>query len=383
MEMVVKNTKTASVKSTIKLFGVDNGTREVHAIVESCSEDTLQSWQLIEEQLDRIERENGLSQDNRMFTRIFIDDISKQAGLLRENFPDLFKKNISFVGQAPLLNGKKMSAWVYYVDGEENVESHDSGNVFHSNGLSHIWTSNICSEENKTVGGQTTELFEKYNQVLRTQNLNLKDHAIRTWLFSSDVDHEYQELVDARKDYFEKHGLTDQTHYISSTGIEGKHENPNNLVFMDAYSIAGIDQEQIRFLHAPKNLCPTHDYGVTFERATEVSYGDRKHIFISGTASINNKGEIVHVGDVEQQTQRTIDNINALLDEAECSLEDLAMAIVYLRNPEDIQLVKNVAEPKLPGIPKVYVHGAVCRPKWLVEIEGIAIKETNSKFKNF
>ena len=31
----------------------------------------------------------------------------------------------------------------------------------------------------------------------------------------------------------------------------------------------------------------TYEYGVTFERGTAVTYGDRRHVFIAGTASID------------------------------------------------------------------------------------------------
>ena len=61
---------------------------------------------------------------------------------------------------------------------------------------------------------------------------------------------------------------------------------------MDTYAVKGLQPGQIQFLYAPTHLNPTYEYGVTFERGTAVTYGDRKQIFISGTASIDNKGEI-------------------------------------------------------------------------------------------
>jgi len=94
------------------------------------------------------------------------------------------------------------------------------------------------------------------------------------WLFVKDVDVNYQGVVVARKALFEGLGLTPGTHYISSTGIEGRHSDPGVNVLMDAYSVGGISPEQIRFLTAPEMLNPTHEYGVTFERGTAVDYGD-------------------------------------------------------------------------------------------------------------
>ena len=73
---------------------------------------------------------------------------------------------------------------------------------------------------------------------------------------------------------------------------------------MDTYAVLGIRQEQIHYLYAPTHLNPTYEYGVSFERGTYVDYGDRRQVFISGTASINHRGEVVHPGDIRKQTER-------------------------------------------------------------------------------
>ena len=73
---------------------------------------------------------------------------------------------------------------------------------------------------------------------------------------------------------------------------------------LDSYAMTGFLPEQQRYLYAPTHLNKTYEYGVTFERGTLMQYGDRNHIYISGTASINNQGEVVHVGNIILQTQR-------------------------------------------------------------------------------
>ena len=105
-------------------------------------------------------------------------------------------------------------------------------------------------------------------------------------------------MVKARKEVFITQNLTEKTHYIASTGIEGRHADPSVLVQMDSYAVDGLEPGQIQFLYAPTHLNPTYEYGVTFERGTAVTYGDRKQVFISGTASIDNRGEIVYPGDI-------------------------------------------------------------------------------------
>ena len=66
-----------------------------------------------------------------------------------------------------------------------------------------------------------------------------------------------------------------------------------------------------------------------------VRYGDRSHVLLSGTASIDNRGEIVAPEDIAGQTVRMLENVEALLAEGEASADDLAQMIVYLRDATD------------------------------------------------
>ena len=181
-------------------------------------------------------------------------------------------------------------------------------------------------------------------------------------------------VVKARNEVFATQDLTKNTHFIASTGIAGRHANPKVFVQMDAYAVEGLKPEQINYLYASTHLNPTYEYGVSFERGTYVDYGDRRQVFISGTASINNKGEIVHPGDVCKQTERMWENVETLLKEAECSFEHVQHLLVYLRDISDYSVVSEMFEKRFPTIPKVYLLAPVCRPGWLVEMECMAVK---------
>jgi enamine deaminase RidA (YjgF/YER057c/UK114 family) len=143
---------------------------------------------------------------------------------------------------------------------------------------------------------------------------------------------------------------------------------------MDACSVKGLKPGQVTYLYAKDHLSPTHEYGVTFERGTAITYGDRRQIYISGTASIDHKGDVLHIGDIEQQTLRMLENIRALLDEGGMTLDDIAMAIVYLRDTADAQNVRHILTRELPALNYVMVLAPVCRPTWLVEMECIAMR---------
>ena len=69
-----------------------------------------------------------------------------------------------------------------------------------------------------------------------------------------------------------------------------------------------------------------------------------------------------------------LENINALLSNYDASLADLKLAVVYLRDPADDAIVENILSKRLPAdLPRIMVHGAVCRPGWVVEMEGVAV----------
>lgn len=191
-------------------------------------------------------------------------------------------------------------------------------------------------------------------------------------------------MVKGRNDVFCRQGLTKDNHFIASTGIAGRNSDIRSFVQLDAYALFGAAPEQIRYLYAKTHLNPTYEYGVSFERGTYVDYGDRRQVFISGTASINYKGEIEHVGDIRKQTERMWDNVEALLKEADMDFTDTGAFIVYLRDIADYTITKKLFEERFPDHPTIIVHAPVCRPQWLIEMECMGVKfMKHDKFKTF
>jgi enamine deaminase RidA (YjgF/YER057c/UK114 family) len=198
--------------------------------------------------------------------------------------------------------------------------------------------------------------------------------VVRTWLFVENIGANYEGVVAARRECFREHGLTPETHFIASTGIEGTGAEPRAKVMLDAHAIAGMQPGQITFLAAPDHLSPTHVYGVTFERGTQVAYRDRTHVLISGTASIDPQGRMLHAGDVSRQLDRALENVDALLREAGATLRDLGVLIAYIRDPSDQAIVREQLRACCGAAPCEVVVAAICRPGWLVEVEGVAIR---------
>ena len=309
--------------------------------------------------------------------RYFLSDSTNQQPLMRQ------QKNISvsLIQQQPL-DGTKIAAWLYLQSGVE-VKDQNGAVVVSHNGYQHLWKMGMVKNQGDSAR-QTEELLTEYEAMLSKFNATLAENCIRTWFFVRDVDTNYHGLVVARRENFIQQGLTEKTHYISSTGIGGSPADTKALVQLGTYAITGLEPEQQHYLYAPTHLNPTYEYGVTFERGTVVEYGDREHVFISGTASINNKGEVVHVGDIVLQTQRMWENVEALLKEGETGWEDVMQIVVYLRDTADYEVVRQLFAERFPHIPTVITLAPVCRPTWLVEMECIAVKEkVNERFRNF
>ena len=322
----------------------------------------------------------GLDRRSAILRRFFCSDISNQAHALAacafSNPRDGSDVCIaSWVGQPPS-GPAKVALWAYHISdpgGEVNKQYDGNTLTLHRGHLDHHWTCGVASPNSDTALAQTTGVLATYDAFLRARGLSLANNVIRTWLFVRDIDSDYREVAQARREFFAQRGLTPQTHYIASTGIEGTCATPAARVAMDAYAIAGVQPEQLEYIKALDHLSPTDVYGVTFERATTVSYRDRKHVLISGTASIDGQGNIVHPGDVSRQLGRALENIAALLHEAGTGGEGLCTLIAYLRDPSDEQVVRRGIHQRFGDVPLAVVAGAVCRPGWLVEVEGQAI----------
>ena len=278
--------------------------------------------------------------------RYLVSDIANQAPIIRKVLEQegLAQGAVSIIGQPPL-DGTKVALWLYLTEGAEVEEKTDWTRVSH-NGYQHYWTTNHQSLLSGSHD-QTQEILAHYESELHQQGLNLADHCQRTWFYVRDVDTNYHGLVVARRDHFTLRNLTPETHYIASTGIGAQPIQQQSLVQMDAYATDGVQPEQIQYLQAPTHLNPTHEYGVTFERGTALHYGDRSHLFISGTASINNQGQVVHVGDVEAQTERMLENIGVLLAEGGADWADVAQAIIYLRDGSDYGCVERLLNQRI------------------------------------
>ncbi len=322
----------------------------------------------------------GIDEGSAVFRRFFCSDIVNQRELVERNIISGIPGGnhpcaLSLAGQAPGHPAKVM-LWAYHLEDAAGIAVRKTGGgavALRRGALEHHWICGLSSPSSgRTAYEQTLAMFGQCGSYLETRGMSVAANLLRTWIFIRDIDLNYRGMVEARKEYFARCGLSADTHFIASTGVEGRHVDRSAEVAMDAYAVCGIVPGQTSYLSAPDYLSPTHTYGVTFERGVSISYRDRKHLIISGTASIDKNGGIMHDGNVLRQLERSIENIEALLGRAGASLSDMLVLIVYVRDAADHEFVGVKMDELAPGIPAAVVSAPICRPGWLIEVEGIA-----------
>ena len=134
-----------------------------------------------------------------------------------------------------------------------------------------------------------------------------------------------------------------------------------------------------------KALNEAYDYGSAFSRGMRIDLNGLTILLISGTASIDDQGRTVHVGDFRAQQRRTYDNISKLLASEGATWHDIVRTTCYLRdierdyqafNEERTAFFKEQGLDPLPA--STGIQAILCRPDLLIEIEAIAMVRRES-----
>jgi len=138
--------------------------------------------------------------------------------------------------------------------------------------------------------------------------------------------------------------------------------------------------------HGVLNEAYDYEKPSSFSRGMRIDLNGLTILLISGTASIDEHGVSVHVGDFRAQMKRTFENITALLESEGCTWHDIVRTSCYLRdidrdydafNEERTAFFKEQGLDPLPASTGIQAH--LCRPELLVEIEAIAMFRTDEK----
>ena len=118
----------------------------------------------------------------------------------------------------------------------------------------------------------------------------------------------------------------------------------------------------------------------SFSRGMRIDLNGLSILLISGTASIDEHGRSVHIGDFRAQMRRTLANITGLLASEGATWNDIVRTTCYMRdidrdyeafNEERTAFFHEQGLDPLPA--STGIQAKLCRPELLVEIEAIAM----------
>lgn len=124
----------------------------------------------------------------------------------------------------------------------------------------------------------------------------------------------------------------------------------------------------------------------SFSRGMRIDLNGVTILLISGTASIDENGVSLYIGDFRAQLRRTYQNITALLESEGATWHDIVRTTCYLRDIErDYEAFNEertlfFQEQGLDPLPaSTGIQAILCRPELLIEIEAIAMFRTVKK----
>ena len=250
MNYIEKIYADKAVGVRISVFTGSGGTTEYQAMFTVLDGTAMFSQQLehIQEAYEEVVKSELLTDAVPLFRRYFLSDAANQSDLVMVWECENSFCALSIVEQAPL-NGSKVAMWTWFRT-KALVDTHKNGLLLAShNGYTHCWLGGAHNRASNSEY-QTRLLLNDYIMQLTEGMCRLSENCIRTWFFVQNIDVNYSGVVRARKDVFVTQGLTEKTHYIASTGIEGKPDRRDVFVRMDAYSVEGLSEGQQQYLYA-------------------------------------------------------------------------------------------------------------------------------------
>lgn len=219
---------------------------------------------------------------------------------------------------------------------------------------------------------QAEEVFCQMESILASTDMTFSD-VFRTWFYNDNILAWYGEFNGVRDRFFQEKGVFDRL-MPASTGIGGGNIADSALTG----GLLAIEQKGVgtRISEVPSPFqSSAADYGSSFSRAVEVACPDHRRIYVSGTASIDEAGKTVFIGDVQAQVKLTMEVVEAILQSRDMDWADVVRSLVYFKSDEDMSLFETYRkEHDLPRFPAIVTENDVCRGDLLFEIEVDAIK---------
>jgi enamine deaminase RidA (YjgF/YER057c/UK114 family) len=216
---------------------------------------------------------------------------------------------------------------------------------------------------------QTLGMFALAEDLLRRAGMEFRD-VVRTWIYLRHMDSDYATFNRARREFFAARGIDPVP---ASTGIGGGPVSAAHDLCLGVQAIRSFRPLERTVMTTP-TLNEASEYGADFVRGMRIEEANKVALHVSGTASIDEHGRSVHLGDVDAQADRMLVNIAALLERQGARYADVVHAITYLKHPADEARVRaRLRAAGFAGFPHAMVAAPICRPELLCETEALAV----------
>lgn len=238
--------------------------------------------------------------------------------------------------------------------------------------------------ENRGPSGLAQDFSQSVGRIqkaLEQAGMRCSD-AVRTWFYLGNIQRDYSLFNTLRREMFDDAGIeysASSNDLPASTCIEGA--SPDSTCTMEflccdkktvklrrIYNPEQNEAEGDQYLHRP-----------TFSRGMLLRTDHFCELQISGTASIDARGKSVYLSDPVRQMEKTLQNVRSLLHAADMDFSDIAESTCFFQHPAHAPYFERCCESMgIAPFAHIKVKGNVCREDLLFELDGIALKATNT-----
>lgn len=233
------------------------------------------------------------------------------------------------------------------------------------------WRLTVVELAESAHGGIEAASEHAYRLLLAHVSATPEQHLHRIWNYLEAINEgaadqeRYRLFCNGRARAMLAHGVNN---YPAATAIG--HRGTHHLLQVYALSAtrpghALENPRQVSAWQYPRRYGPT---APSFARAMRLPDGS---LAISGTAAVVGHASHHH-DDVTAQSDEAFANLRSLLDGANLPAFDAHSPLkVYVRHPDDAGAVHAALARHLdPAVPRILLHGDICRSELLVEIDG-------------
>ena len=278
------------------------------------------------------------------------------------------------VGTPALTGGDLLEVW----QTNEIPENGIFGEIQYRTTSTLIFGQLLMSSDSGDMESLTQAIYQQISQLQHEMSF---EKMIRVWNYLPWINRHDDGLERYQSFCVGRHQAIDtsvgyESHLPAATAI-GTHDD-HVLVYFLAAREDGIQIENPRQVSAfayPSKYAPKSP---TFSRAVVKQWGEKKHLYISGTASILGH-ETRHVNQPDEQLDECLNNIDILIAEADRETglgikgaSDLTGIKLYLRNRDHLEDTIDHLKKRLGDKVNLIVpHADICRDDLLLEIEGL------------